>query len=76
MADNIKVAVRVRPDKQASHCIDIHGNQVIATYPSKSQRDDKTSFVYDYVFGSNSTQADVFNELGTSVVSNALKGMT
>lgn len=75
---NVKVAVRCRPmsskeiARGCTNIVNIIQNS-ITVKAAESNNEDKT-FTFDYAFDGNSTQQQVYNELGKPIVSQALDG--
>ena len=75
---NVKVAVRCRPmsgKETARGCnsiVEILGNSLVIHSPDSSS-EDKT-FTFDYVYGGDSTQQMVYNDLGRPIITQALDG--
>jgi len=89
-ADNIRVAVRVRPfskreiESGSVRVIQIDGPSVALSNPSSTGKEweDRRVFTYDYAYDSSSTPSDpkyatqeqVYNDLGVQSVQNAWQG--
>ncbi len=72
---SVQVAVRVRPLNAREADTDIITSAKDATLYIKNPEDNKKkTFTYDYVYNTNSTQSDVFNNIGTNIIDHAFKG--
>ncbi|KAF9331867.1 Kinesin-like protein kif15 [Podila minutissima] len=85
-SEHVKVYVRVRPPNEREQATElaqaplsqgvistvniIHPNQVVITGPNKND----TSFMYDCVGAETTTQEQVFNDVGRSIVEQCVRG--
>ena len=71
----VEVAVRIRPlnnrELNTDIITNIKNNTIYIKNPDENK---KKSFTYDYVYGSDSTQISIYNEIGCKVVNNTFKG--
>ena len=74
---NVRVAVRCRPFNSRekamadmSKCISIKGEQVVIIGPTGEEH----SFAFDYVFDDNSTQPEVWQDVGLPILEKAFCG--
>jgi len=73
-SDKIKVAVRCRPllaNEDQSICVDMRDN-VCTVHTFKNEVE--ATYAYDYCFSMNTTQEEIFNELGMHILYNAFEG--
>ena len=72
---NVKLAVRCRPisgkeiSRGCSNIVEILGNSIVVY----ENTDDKT-FTFDYVYGGDSSQQQVYNDLGRPLITKGLDG--
>ena len=78
---NVKVAVRVRPFNKrevgmGAKCVcEVEGRSVALTEPGKSEKDGaRRAFAFDHAYFWDSTQRQVFEDLGLPIVDKALAG--
>ncbi len=75
--DSVKVAVRVRPinkselAENATDIISIANNNVTISEPTTHTT---KNFGFDYVFGKNSSNEDIYNSIGKDIVKSACAG--
>ena len=71
----VEVAVRIRPinnrELNTDVITNIKNNSIYIKNPDDNK---KKSFTYDYAYGSESKQTDIYNDIGRKVVNNAFKG--
>ena len=80
MAEAVKVMVRARPlntretEMGAEEVITVVNsrNEVVITHPNES--DNVKRFTYDAVFGTDSTQQDVYDTTAFGIVENVIQG--
>ncbi|KAH7822855.1 kinesin 3 [Monocercomonoides exilis] len=78
MSESVVVAVRVRPlnskekKEKCTEIQNINGKSITIVNP-KNTKESKT-FTYDYVYGTSTTQDQVFNDLGTLYLENCWNG--
>ena len=72
---NVHVAVRIRPfntrEKDSTVITDSQDNTVFLTNPTNNSI---SNFQYDRVYDMNTSQEEIFNTLGKSIIDNAFKG--
>ena len=71
---NIQVAVRVRPlpgANSAERLSAIDGNQLTIKGTPNGQPE---KFIFDYLYGTDATQVQVFEDLGTQILDHAFEG--
>ncbi|KAA6369701.1 MAG: putative Kinesin-II 95 kDa subunit, partial [Streblomastix strix] len=77
MAETVTVAVRVRPlnsKEKAAKDTEIHKNTETTITITDPTKKDSKSFTFDYVYGTDSTQEQVYNDLGKLYLENAWAG--
>jgi hypothetical protein len=74
---NVRVAVRCRPFNTREknmpdnvQCINMSNGQLLITGPTGEEH----SFGFDYMFGENSTQVQVWDSLGAPILEKAFSG--
>lgn len=72
---HVKVAVRIRPmnkrEINTDKITNIRDKSIIISNPEDNTR---KNFTYDYIYGSNSEQHDIYNDIGRRIINNAYKG--
>jgi DNA replication protein DnaC len=74
---NIKVAVRCRPlsnSEIARGCRNVVNIQDRTVRISASENEEEKTFTYDHCYYIDSTQEQVYNDLGRNIVSQGLEG--
>ena len=71
----VEVAVRIRPmNNRELNTDSITNIKNTSIYIKNPDDNKKKSFTYDYAYGSDTTQEDIYKDIGYKVVNNAFKG--
>lgn len=77
---NVKVAVRCRPmnsketNRGCNDIVQINSSLKSLTVKSPDTQHEEKTFTFDYVYGSDSTQIQVYKDLGDPIITQALDG--
>lgn len=81
MSSNVKVAVRCRPlsrkenEKSCLSCIQIENRKSVTVKDPKSKENEEAkTFAFDFAYGDDTTQQEVYADLGKPVVDRSLEG--
>ena len=81
-AETVKVAVRCRPinskEKADGHydvvTVDSSRNQILVKDPNDPDASKQRTFTFDYAYGSNSTQKQVYEQCASGIVASVIEG--
>lgn len=78
--ENVRVVIRIRPLNESEiasgyrEIVNLVSNTVSVFNPKSSSEEPPKTFTFDIVFGTDSTQVDVYNETARPIVEKVLAG--